>query len=417
MRRRIVGKQPPPAGNDLLEVWRDLNRPGAAKFAAELRKRGIPFSADDAKAVIEAEGSRQLFREPPRYRGAVTATRKDERWAMDILSFDRPSTEGVSQILLVQDVFTRFAWGEPLTDRDASAAFSAIVGRSGNRPDVLTTDKDPNFDNAGFKETVEKLGVQSLVFAEGRNDIATVDRLMGTLEEALEKEKVDAKRSDWNLAMFRRVLANYNKSKHSTLAGAAPKDVAGNADLTFFLHQRNLENRTSNDDQRGGIAGRLRELGAFRIFVRRRARLRRRRDEQIWSDEVHRVRSIDERKGQVTDTEGVVFPIREVLPVSVYSQDVSRAAPTRFTPAEERRRQALQRFAEEAEVFLQGRPDRSAFTRTVAGALDMTGLRAALKSVNTSLEAPIARLARTFPEKFRLETARGGGTSKLVLET
>lgn len=86
MRRRVVGKQPPPAGNELLKVWRELNRPGAARFASELRKRGVRFSTEDAKAVIEAEAPRQLFDNPPKYRGAVTATRKDERWAMDILS-------------------------------------------------------------------------------------------------------------------------------------------------------------------------------------------------------------------------------------------------------------------------------------------------------------------------------------------
>eukprot|EP00969_Alexandrium_andersonii_P201262 8892448-Alexandrium_andersonii.AAC.1 len=66
--------------------------------------------------------------------------------------------------------------------------------------------------------------------------------------------------------MLRKVVTGYNKVGHSALTGAAPEEVAGNDDLTYFLQRRNAQDRQKNAAWRESKEGRLRELGAFRTL-------------------------------------------------------------------------------------------------------------------------------------------------------
>ncbi|MEM1009604.1 MAG: transposase family protein [Myxococcota bacterium] len=350
---------------ELLKLWRALNRPSPQKFAAELRKRSIKATTQDAKDIIDLQDSKQLFAPPPRYTGNITATSPDERWAMDIMVFDRPSREGIRSVLVAQDIFSRFAWIQPIqkgTSQEAvqEALLTLLEKAVPRKPSELITDRDAIFMSAGFAKFVQKLGIDSLTFAKARNDIGTVDRLIGVLKEAMAQEQVDARSGDWDTEMLRKVVAGHNMIGHAALTGAAPREVEGNDHLVFFLRRRNLQRRAHNAQRRNDKAEKLQELGGFRTLVKRRGGLPRRRFQPTWSDQVRLVGAIS--NGAVSDAEtNQRFPLSEVLPVAnLRKTDSGARAGKQRTDTLERQRRTMEEFATEVHKFLDTRPSRSA---------------------------------------------------------
>ena len=52
-------------GQRIAELYRELSYPGAAKFQAALRKRGIKVSDAAVRELVAEQGGRQLFAPPP----------------------------------------------------------------------------------------------------------------------------------------------------------------------------------------------------------------------------------------------------------------------------------------------------------------------------------------------------------------
>jgi transposase InsO family protein len=220
-------EQEPTKIPDLLELWRDLNRPSAARFAAALKKRGIPARAKDIEEIFSSvQGSKQIFAQGPRYVGHITADSLDDKWMADtIVNAAMPSSyKGTkwTHVLVVQDVFSRYAWVELMTSAmQITAAFDRILKTSHRKPRVLVTDEDPGFKAKSFEDLCEKDGITH-VFKVGRNDIATVDRLIFTIRRALAEHMAESGEVDW-ASQIQKVVKGYNAMGHPRLMGSAPK--------------------------------------------------------------------------------------------------------------------------------------------------------------------------------------------------
>jgi hypothetical protein len=99
---------------------------------------------------LTSRPEKQVFRTGPQYKGRVTAVDKDSRWQCDIIDNIRdPAQQGnktYRYILLCVDIFTRYAWAEPMEARgEAATAFARILQRAMENnhqpPTVLSTDK------------------------------------------------------------------------------------------------------------------------------------------------------------------------------------------------------------------------------------------------------------------------------------
>ena len=336
--------KPDEIGRRVADLYQELSFPAPAKLQRALQKEGIAISLKALKELVGESGSRQVFQPPPRYGGNITSGRMDDRWAADLLSFEsRPAKRAeatYTAVLFVQDIFSRYLWVEPISSKtQVRRAFEDILDKSGRKPRELNTDKGTEFTSREFQTMLARRSIQ---YREkvGKNDIATVDRAMGTLRDMLARRGADAAAGgDW-LAELPKAVASYNKLDHSALHDNAPGEVEGDKDLRFQLRYENAEKRMENAEQAQERKRKLESTGAFRTLLQPTA-FKRRAGVPNWSSEVHNV--ADATTAQVTDTKGNKFDTRMVLPVSAVSSAV-QAAPRGTAPRDAQRRDATKRF-------------------------------------------------------------------------
>ena len=270
-RNTMAAATPDEIGRRVAELYQELSFPAPAKLQRALQKEGIVLSLKALKELVGESGARQVLQPPPRYGGNITSSRMDDRWAADLLSFEsRPAkrTDATyTQVLIVQDIFSRFLWAEPISSKtQVRRAFEDILDKSGRKPRELNTDKGTEFTSREFQTMLDRRTVQ---FREkiGKNDIATVDRGMATVRDMLARRGADAAAGgDW-LAELPKAVAAYNKLDHSALHDNAPGEVEDDKDLRFRLRYENAEKRMENAEQAQDRKRKLEATGAFRTLL------------------------------------------------------------------------------------------------------------------------------------------------------
>ena len=165
----------------------------------------------------------------------------NERWQADLANMtSKPGGGGEDHILFVMDIFTRRVWARALKGSTAittANAFESILEEASAKPVELNTDGGGEFSSS-FSKMLERQGINHRVkpTPDSRNDIATLDSAMGTIKQALEKEKTVQRENDFTKVLDK-VIKGYNASPHSHLDNEAPKDVEGNIGLRFELRR------------------------------------------------------------------------------------------------------------------------------------------------------------------------------------
>ena len=209
-------------------IWLELNRPSADRLNAVLKRRGIQVSLENLRKFLKSRSEKEVFAARPVYKGRIYAADKDQRWAADIIDYTKnPSTvdgRTYTYILLVQDIFTRFAWAELMMSRDqAPDMFQRILERAKTEhhqaPTVLTTDEDSVFIGYRFQAMLKKNDIVH-VLKRSREELATIDRLIGQVRRALAIE-VRAGAS-W-AERVQQVISGHNKAPHRSSSTRHPR--------------------------------------------------------------------------------------------------------------------------------------------------------------------------------------------------
>jgi hypothetical protein len=131
-----------------------------AKLYTAVRKRGLDVSRADVDAFVKKQETRQVFAPAPKSQGKVTATNIDDRWQVDIIDWkqmDAAQNKGFKNVLVVVDVFSRFAWAVPKESKsqdDTIKALGKILKTSKRKPVEVDSDSGQEF-GAAFTEFLE----------------------------------------------------------------------------------------------------------------------------------------------------------------------------------------------------------------------------------------------------------------------
>ena len=401
---------------DIYEIWKSLNRPSPDRFALALKKRGIQARASDIRNLLTRDsGTRQIFAPPPKLRGHIYAVNKDQRWMADIIvNTHMPSMRGGTQygaILVVQDVFTRYAFAELMrTQADATTAMAAVLAkaqRQGHKaPTQLTTDADGVFKAPAFDALMRKHDIAH-TFKASKNDIGTVDRLISTIRRALARESAESGENDW-ATQLDKVVRGYNESPHRRLFGASPTDASKppqtehEKELVFDLRYRGAQEVAQNQGEIDERRAKLERAGAFRTLVQA-PKLGRRVYKNVWSERIHRLAGFDETRSRARDEEGTHFPTKELLPVHPESTTTSLAT-AQAKPANEKTRGMLRKYVDKVTAHLVTKPGRKEALWRVAQMLDKAGAwREATKLAGLNQKRQMAALLEQFPELFEIK--------------
>jgi hypothetical protein len=401
---------------DLHELWVSLNRPSAARFHRALSKRGIPARLADVEAFTRAQGAKQIHAPGPTYPGRIWSRNSDDRWAADYADFQQDPDGKFRMALVVQDIFSRFLWAFPMEKAvDAAEAFAVLLHKTGRTPDELVTDADPAFQTPAFRELLENHGIHHTVKI-GRNDNATVDRAIFSIKRALAEHRAATGQAGW-AHRLPEVVKGLNASESAYPNGAAPDDVKpANKVLTFDLLWKNAHFMQHNADLIHKRAAVLEREGAFRHLLPARNNLGRRRVfHATWSHELHPVKQV--RLGTVEDEAGATYPTKEVLAVPKDSSEaIAVAAPAGGAVLNQKRRAALQGFADRAVAWLRAQPERTATVTKLSLELLRSGdFRKAAQLAGISLKNTVAGFLATFPDRFVMHTGRAGGAATVRL--
>jgi hypothetical protein len=338
---------------------------------------------------VYAKSAQQIFAPPPKYEGHIYSPHKDERWAADIIV--RPSgVEGWRYALIVQDIFSRFAYGEVIASpMQAYEGMRAILRRARPPPQILITDEDPGFKAPRFQEVLQDRRIIH-EFREGRNDIATVDRLIGTIKRIMAGHEAEGE--DRSLE---EIIDGINASPTEVLYGSAPEDVT--RDNKALIFQRTWDEAHNMLDNSRRIAIRvqkLRQAGAYRTLEGKG--FRRRAGQAIWSRAVRPVKELD---GAFVDGR----PTKEVLPTT------GEAAAPAELPKKVKARSILLRYAtglvdafDDDDVL----PSQRVYRELVKIAGTRQNLLNALREAGLSAVNPVNSFVRAFPDFYKLEGAK-----------
>ena len=177
----------------LADLQVELAFPSANRLQAALRKEGFKASLTDINNITSKSTSRQVLQPPPQYKGNITAASIDDRWAADLISFEsKPATSDkiYRHVLLVQDIFSRYLWAVPLPTKSwTRSAFESILDE-GRSPRELNTDNGSEFMSKEFQSMLARRNILHKTKV-GLNDIATIDRAIGVIQDMLAKRTTE----------------------------------------------------------------------------------------------------------------------------------------------------------------------------------------------------------------------------------
>jgi hypothetical protein len=316
---------------ELQALSKELGYPSAAKLYKAARRQGLDVKLKDVEAIVKTQATRQVLHKKPAFVGKIAATEINDRWAADLIDYTaKPSVAKIATpvatkeppyqyIFIVQDIFSRKVFAEPLRTKTPQAckeAMERVVAEHG-KPLRLDTDDGPE-----FKTTFQAYLDQEHIFhvtgdPRSKNDRATLDHAIKSVRQQLARIQVAEGTRDW-APLVSRVVNAYNDTVHDALEGRAPDDVEGDADLQFSLEQkaaRDLQTNTKLIEARGQKL--LRE-GGFRTELPPNDFER--SFHPRYSDVVHKVKAI--HNAYVEDEHGNIQPTKHVLAVPSASENV-----------------------------------------------------------------------------------------------
>jgi hypothetical protein len=317
---------------ELQQIYEAAGRPGAAKLRDAARRQGRQITLKEAQDFLRGQSTAQVFGPPPRSDGKVTSPQLNDRWQCDLMDFKTRTPEKnkvLRAALLCVDVFSRFAYAEPLQGKTASEvaeAFQRILVRvstsrrvagkkAAGRPNEVSTDGGNEFKGA-FSELLSRLGIAQ-TWKTSINSLAVVDATTRTLKDITKKD-MTAKNSESCVDALPGAVKAYNSNSHSGVMNAAPADVPKSNVLQYELEKQAGYDQAQNTKVHQDRVARLQAAGAFRALLPRSTWTR--TGQPRYSDKVYTLQVVSGQEAVATD--GSRHAVRDVLPVPQGSTDV-----------------------------------------------------------------------------------------------
>ena len=171
----------------------------------------------------------ELLRKPHKKftRRSVFSPKVDSIWTADLADIHKYSTvnNDYNFILVILDVFSRFAWARPIKHKTATEVANAFesVFNSGAVCQRLWTDRGREFYNRKAKKLFADRGV-TLYSTHNEPKAMIAERFIRTLRKKIEENFILTDSTVWYNALDR-IISEYNNHGHRYLHGMTPIDA------------------------------------------------------------------------------------------------------------------------------------------------------------------------------------------------
>ena len=139
--------------------------------------------------------------------------------------------KGFRFLLLVIDIFSKYAWVVPLKDKKGISivnAFQKILKESDRKPNKIWVDKGSEFYNNSFKKWLKDNDIEMYsIYNEGKSVVA--ERFIRTLKNKIYKYMTSISKNVY-IDKLNAIVNEYNNTYHGTIK-MKPFDVKNN---TYF---------------------------------------------------------------------------------------------------------------------------------------------------------------------------------------
>ena len=230
LERRYYDLRRPGSFASLEGLYRAIKNEGQFLIPREVLRRWLE-SRDDYVTHREARHTVKPMRH-------VVVSGVDSIWGTDLIDFNKPryvkANRSYSYILLVVDVFSRYAWTRPLKNKSGKAvasAFEDIFRKEGRVPKALWSDSGREYLNADVRRVMEERRVH-LYQSQSDHKSNYAERLIKTLRSKLFRQFQRQGTYNW-IDHLDDVVWGYNHTVHSSV-GRAPAAVdSGNEEEVF----------------------------------------------------------------------------------------------------------------------------------------------------------------------------------------
>lgn len=219
---------------------------GAAKLLRVARAKKIT----DSKTIHWLEGQEVYTKHKPvrhRFpRRHYNVQNIDDVWEADLVDLRsiKNYNDNYAYLLVVIDVFSKYAWVELLRDKSASSvtkAFARILTKknsNGRVPVSLQTDRGKEFVGSAFQNFLKARNIQFRIARNPDIKAAIVERFNRTLKERMWRYFTYSQNKRY-IDVLQNIVGSYNRARHSSIK-MAPSAVNF---VTAALARANLMQR------------------------------------------------------------------------------------------------------------------------------------------------------------------------------
>ena len=220
---RTKKKKKPSIPELLHKTFYDPRQPGGfagyEQLKRQARRQGIkPYQVRD---WIQTQPGytlhKPVVRRFPRRRVLVDGL--DQQWQADLADVQSlaKSNDGVRYLLIVLDVLSRYAWVQPLRNKDAKTVTEAfrIILDQGREPDVLQTNEGTEFLNRTLKSLLKQRHIRHFV-VYGDTKAQLVERFIRTFKNRMWRY-FTAENTQRYLDILQDLVQGYNASYHRAI--------------------------------------------------------------------------------------------------------------------------------------------------------------------------------------------------------
>ena len=208
------------------------------KLYTQAKLAGLNITKKEVKNYRDNQGLNQVLK-PIRKQKEYSshyAFQPRHIYEMDIIVYDRYTYHKYSYMLVVIDVYSRFAQVRPMTNRRIETIiknYQSILTVM-KAPQILQSDNE--FNKKLFIEELDKSSTKTYFTDPDeihKNPI--VERFNKTVSQNIQKVRISLKRYDWYEYVYD-VVDNYNTTKHSTVKGK-PLEIFKELDMNKQVYK------------------------------------------------------------------------------------------------------------------------------------------------------------------------------------